>query len=116
VRADEPADRAAIDKVIATLNGPDARKAFTHNVDFRDFDRLAQMHDEPWSETTAPRIVSQRIRFITPDVALVDAANTQYGSVVMVRRVPVVLVMKREAGEWRIAAVRVMLDCAALAR
>jgi hypothetical protein len=46
----------------------------------------------------------------TADVALVDAANTQCGSIVLVRRVPVLLVMRRETGGWRIASLRLLAD------
>jgi hypothetical protein len=68
----------------------------------------------PWSEVTKPRIALHSIRFITSDVALVDAANTQYGSTILVRRVPVLLIMKRETSGWRIASVRVMVDLESL--
>jgi hypothetical protein len=44
---------------------------------------------------------------------LVDAANTQYGAVIPARRIPVLLVMKKEGAEWRIASLRVMVDLAA---
>ncbi len=57
-----------------------------------------------------PRIVIQSVRFITPEIALVDAANTQYGSTILVRRVPVLFVMKKEARDWRIASLRVLAD------
>jgi hypothetical protein len=58
-------------------------------------------------------MVIQSIRFIAPEVALVDAANTQYGAVIPARRIPVLLVMKKEGAEWRIASLRVMVDLAA---
>ena len=66
---------------------------------------MRQASDGPWSEVTAPRIVSESIRFVTPDVALVDAVIAQYGSL-LVSREPVLLLMKKQATEWRIASVR----------
>jgi hypothetical protein len=119
--ADEPVDRVAIQRVVDGLNRDDPAQGqkriaglFTDDADnqlnrLSDLDRRLLPSNEPWSEATTPRIVVQSIRFITPDVALVDAANTQYGSMILVRRVPVLLVMRREARGWRIASLRVMV-------
>lgn len=125
--ADEATDRVAIEGVIGTLNadktGADQKRIaslFTTDAD-NEFDRLAnldrrllQSSDKPWSEVTTPRIVIQSIRFISAEVALADAANTQYGSTILVRRVPVLFVMKKQAGEWRIASLRVLVDLQSL--
>jgi hypothetical protein len=102
--ADEPADRTAIAKVIASLNDGKPRPELQCDL----------LPSGPMSETTPPRIVTRAIEFITPDVALVDAENTQYGSVVPVRRVPIVFVVRREGSEWKIAATRAL--CPALAK
>lgn len=51
------------------------------------------------------RIVIEAIRFVTPDVALVDGPY-EIGDGANVRRNWTTLVMKREAGAWRIAAIR----------
>jgi len=117
--ADEAADRVAIEKVIGALNeprrGPRAKPLsalFTSDADpaelRRLFDmegRMRQISDGPWSEVTTPRMVSESIRFVTPEVALVDAAIAQYGSLSGSRE-PVLLVMKKQGTEWRIASVR----------
>lgn len=121
--AAEPADRAAIGQVVAALNTYEAGGAhqriaalFTEDADNQlhrlwDLYRcLGQSGDTPWSEMTRPRIVIQSVRLITPDVALVDAASTQYGSVIFVRRVPLLLVIRREAKSWRIASLRVLVN------
>ncbi|MGA3096435.1 MAG: hypothetical protein ABSF25_08285 [Bryobacteraceae bacterium] len=124
--ADADADRAAIERVVGALNSAQSRPGarpdsslFTADAD-NQLDRLenlnrrlSQASKEPWSETTTPKMVIQSIRFITPEVALVDAANTQYGAVIPARRIPVLLVMKKEGAEWRIASLRVMVDLAA---
>jgi hypothetical protein len=122
--ADEAADRTAIERVIGALNdqtGADQKRSLFTVDAAKDFDRLTHLDrgmlpasDRPWSEVTTPHIVVQSIRLITPDVALVDAANTQYGSTVVVRRAPVLFIMKKETKDWRIAAVRVMADLMSL--
>jgi hypothetical protein len=86
-----------------------------------DFDRLIDLHrresqyggvaigiNEVWTELTAPRVVSGRVRFITPDVAMVDGASTIRGAVTLRRSVPLLFVMRKDKGEWRITAIRVL--------
>ena len=120
--ADEAQDRAAIHNVIVAINNPAKRAGlFTRDADCGvDFDRLLDLHkrvwplgegigiDETWTELTAPRVVSGVIRFITPDVAIVDGASTIVGAVTLAGRVPLLFVMKREGTEWRISVVRVV--------
>jgi hypothetical protein len=122
-RADEAADRAAIERVITDLNvarkGKDLKpvsRLFTTDTDASNgLDRLARMDQwmrslaqKPMSEVTLPHIVPRDIRFVVADVALVDSEIAQYGSMILKQSVPVLLVMKREGTEWRIASVRVM--------
>jgi hypothetical protein len=141
--ADQLDDRASIEKVISTLNTSTVnRGAFT--VDFR-FSELTQLWSasglwtigpgtvvishEPWGEaqwvpaTALPpqaplRLVVRSVRFITSDVALVDAvtgpptaapasaAEREPYKSVAPQRVPMLLVMKREVTDWRIASIR----------
>ena len=135
--ADQLDDRADIEKVISTLNtSAVSRSAFT--VDFRVAE-LTQLWSassrwtigpgsviishEPWGEAqwvpaaVLPpqghfRLVIRSVRFITPDVALVDAvagppiAAPVPDNSVPPQRAPVLLVMKREGTDWRIASVR----------
>jgi hypothetical protein len=119
--ASEPADRADIEHLIGALNDPHATDLDRANLFTTDsqneLGRLADVDrrmvhgaGEPWSEVTTPRFVIQSIRFITADVAVVDAENTQYGSVVLAVKVPVLFVVKRETGGWRIAAMRILLN------
>ena len=109
--ADEAAERTAIEGAIGVLNdaqpGTSGRSSlFTADAD-NELDRRLQPSDRPWSEVTRPRLVIQAIRFVTAEVALVTAANIQYGSTTPVRRIPVLLVMKKE-GNWRIASLRLL--------
>jgi len=121
--ADQAQERAAIDKTIAALNDPAQRaKLLAGDVDSEvDFDRLIDLHrresqyggvaigiNEVWTELTAPRVVSGRVRFITPDVAMVDGASTIRGAVTLRRSVPLLFVMRKDKGEWRITAIRVL--------
>jgi hypothetical protein len=119
LRADQSADRVAIRKVIDSLNEPrgdsqskSLSSLFTKDADPADLDRLSNMERRmrdissgPWSEVTAPRIRSNSIRFVSPDVALVDAAITQIGALAW-RHEPVLLVLKKEGTDWRIASLR----------
>jgi hypothetical protein len=53
-------------------------------------------------------VVSERIRFVTQDVATVDGASTIDGAITLARRVPLLFVLKKVGAEWRISAVRVL--------
>jgi hypothetical protein len=121
VSASEREDRVEIERVISTLNASQATateraRLFTKDAQ-NELDRLASLDrqmvqgaDQPWSEVTTPHMVIQSIRFVTPDVALVDAVNAQYGSVNLVVKVPVLFVMKKETHGWRIAALRILMN------
>jgi len=75
---------------------------------------------EPWGEAillplagTAelinPRISSGAIRFVTPDVALAEGICVYYeGS--KTQTTPLLLVMKRDGDQWKIASVRVLAE------
>jgi hypothetical protein len=119
--AGEAQDRAAIDQVIEALNDPAQRhRLFTSDADSAvDFDHLIALHhipcapiligmDEVWIQLTQPRVASGNIRFITSDVATVDGASTIQGAITLAPRVPLLFVMRRGAGEWKIGAVRVL--------
>jgi hypothetical protein len=158
--ADEAADRAAIEKVISTLNSaPGSPGLFTDDFGdgavltslgvYRDSPRdsprdgpavtipvaapesgqptihvsvgeisMCVSHD-PMGElgpcggmdrsgsAPASRFIIQSLRLITPEVALVDAVhNREFAG--LSRRSPVLLVLRREGGVWKIASLRVM--------
>lgn len=117
--ADEAADRVAIEKALVTLNeflkAPIEKplpNLFTPDVDIAELNRLRTAHGHmrdhagrPWSEVSMPRIVSSGIRFVTADVALVDATDSQFGSLTR-RNLPVLLVMKKQGADWRIISLR----------
>jgi hypothetical protein len=111
--ADEAADRAAIDALIAALNNHTQPSSNLFTGDSADIQReLANLaaasrpSGGPLSEVSEPHITVRSVRFITSDVALVDATSDQFGSTLPVRRIPVLLILKKDAN-WRIAAVRI---------
>lgn len=60
-----------------------------------------------WSEVTAPLIGNETVRFLSSDVALVDASQSRYGSLILKESVPVTLIMKLEGGQWKIFSLRI---------
>ncbi len=98
--ADVPADRVADRTSIAqVVNSPGTAKLVSELFPAGD-------DSQALSEVTPPHIAVQSIRFLTPEVALVDATSTQFGTMILVRRVPIWLVMKKEASGWKIASMR----------
>ena len=87
--ADQAQDRAAIDKVIASLNDAKARP---------DAGGV-------WTEMSRPILVTRSVQFLSPKVARVEAARVQYGSV-MTHSVPVVILLERKRGAWKITSLR----------
>ena len=100
--ADESVDREAIRKVLAAFNDPRGRAS----VLARDAD-LAPLGRFGGQEVSQVYFEAKRIRFLTPDVAFVDATASQYGSVIMKRAMPAYFVLRRTADGWRIAVMRV---------
>ena len=47
------------------------------------------------------------IKFLSEDVAFVDARASQFGSTIMKRAMPAYFVLRRVGGEWRVAVMRV---------
>jgi hypothetical protein len=111
---DQPADRTAIETVINSLKtAKPVSVLFTADAD-SDLAQLdaaqsamAEAARQPWSEAMPPKLVIDSIRFVTADVAIVNAANRQITST-MVRRTPVLLVMRREDSGWKIASLRML--------
>jgi hypothetical protein len=100
--AADPADSEAIRRAIATFNDPGERAT----VLARDAD-LSPLLRFAGQEVSQVYFEAKSIRFVTPDVAFVDAAASQFGSLIMKRAMPAVFVLKREAGAWRISVMRI---------
>ena len=86
--ADQVKDRAAIDKVIASLNDP----------------KIQPDKDEIWSEKTHPMVVVRSVQFESSKAARVDAERIQFGSVLLRSGVPVVILLEKKRGTWKIAS------------
>jgi hypothetical protein len=124
--ADEVADRAAIEKTIGALSvAPLREDLFTADFDGRaEMARLAEtprmveadakptvvISKEPWGEATITMqgltvramsvIVIRKIRFLAPDVVMVDGVG----------RGPVLLVLKKYGTDWKIASLRILAE------
>jgi len=108
-------DRQGIEHLVAALSDSHTsieQKAGLFTKDARgEFDRLLALENgnearRPWSEVTEPYFVIRSVRFLTPEVALVDVDYRQIGSLGPMLRVPVLLVLRKEPEGWRIAAFR----------
>jgi hypothetical protein len=111
--ADGPADRKLIDTVIHALKtAKPASSLFTTDAD-SDLGRLQSMEQEMrkpaqtlWPEVGPPVLVIDSMRFLTADIALVNAVEKQIG--VGTIRIPLLFVMKREPSGWKIALLRIL--------
>jgi hypothetical protein len=109
--ADEAADRAMIESMLndRTRLAPDqfTRSAIAASefVRLTEVERTFAPSEGPFSETTEPRLRVRSIRFLTPEMALVDASINQFSST-GVRSVPVILLMKK-LRNWRVEAIRI---------
>jgi hypothetical protein len=122
-RADEVSDRGAIRDLMADLNHPDQHPLadlFTADADRAEQARLAYLvrrleeRKRPWSETATPAIIARSVRFVTAEVALVDATYAPYGAVFPGS--PMLFVLKKVATVWRIASVRELSEDSTLPR
>jgi hypothetical protein len=115
--ADDATDREAIERLIAAVNNHSKPLTDVFTADAPENERSKLSADEqPLSEVTSPRITTRSIRLITPQIALVECTNTQYGSMIMVRSTPMLLVMKKDGAQWRIACVRALRDSSGVAK
>ena len=115
--ADDASDREAIGRVIAAVNNHSKPLTDLYTADAPENERsMLSAHEQPWSEVTSPRITTRSIRLIAPRFALVECTNTQYGSVLVVRTTSMLLVMKKDGEQWRIASVQALQDPAAAAK
>jgi len=114
--ADELADRHRIESVFDELNGPDGvdpaalKKHFAPDIDPREAAQFLLVQGRaadrrPWSETTIPHLAIGQVRFVTPEVALVDATISQFGSVIS-RRDSLLFVLRKRGADWQVVSIR----------
>jgi hypothetical protein len=114
--ADDATDREAIERVIAAVNHHSGPLSDLFTTDAPENEQvILSAPEQPWSEVTSPHLTTRSIRLIAPQIALVESTNTQYGSAIMVRYTSMLLVMKKDGGQWRIACVRALPDAVGVA-
>ena len=119
--ADERADRAAIESVIRSLNSPKPPSDLFTTDAQSDLDRLKAAHGDTangvWSEvppgiswpftvSTTPVVLVDSVRFLSSDVAVANATAEAMGG--FLAKTPILLVMKRDAGTWKIAVLKIL--------
>ncbi len=106
--ADDADERAAIVGIIASLNShADSLADFLapDNVDIEvDIDPVFGT-EEQWSEVTHPQLEVRSTRILSPKIAIVEADNVQYGSLILRRSQPLLLLFRKYGGQWRIACI-----------
>ncbi len=99
-------DGAEIARVIAAFNDQSTPPSELFIPDISDVDR-AYLSPEPMSEVTRPRLDVRSIHWLTEVTALVEAGNTQFGSLIMKRNESVLVLFRKYGVRWRIACVLV---------
>jgi hypothetical protein len=87
--ADQAKDRAAIERVIASWNSAQTKRA----------------SGEVWSEMSRPVMITHSVQFLSSKVARVEASRVQYGSTAT-RSVPVVILLEKTREGWKVTSSR----------
>ena len=95
-------DGAAVRKVITAFNDPHQRQSVL--MPDADLDSLSRYRGPEMSQVY---FEVKAVRFVAPDVAVVDAAGSQYGSLTIKRSLRAVFVLKKQGDAWRVAVLRV---------
>jgi hypothetical protein len=99
-QADERTD--AVRRAIAAFNDLRERAAvLTPDADLSPLERFGGQ------EVSQVYFEARSIKFLTGDVAFVDARASQFGSTIMKRAMPAYFVLRRVGGEWRVAVMRI---------
>ena len=118
---DRPADVARIRSVIAELNkarntsdgkafsnlfSPDGTLKIGNDIVATGRVAIEKTVTKPlfWSEVTAPAIGNESVHFLSSDLALVMGTQSQYGSMILKKTIPVTILLKLEGKEWRIVS------------
>jgi hypothetical protein len=104
--ADNAIESAEIGRVIAAFNNQSIPLSDLYTPYISDVDR-AYLSPEPMSEVTRPRLEIRSIRWMTDVTALVEAGNTQFGSLILKHTESMLLVLRKYGVQWRIACVLV---------
>lgn len=104
--ADDTNERVAIVGIIASLNRQADTLSDLLAPDNIDIDPAFGTEGQ-WPEVTRPQLAVRSIRVLSPKVAIVEADNIQYGSIILRRSQPILLLFRKYGGQWRIACMLV---------
>jgi predicted neuraminidase len=102
--ADDANERAAIAGIIASLNSQADSLSDLLAPGNVDIDP-AFGTEEQWSEVTHSQLAVRSTRIVSPNIAIVDADNIQYGSLILKRSQPTLLLFRKYGSQWRIACI-----------
>jgi len=103
--ADEASGRVAITRTVAAAAKADAKTADLVTDDF-DGELVKLPAARPWCELDCPRLSLGTVRFVTPDVALVEGTASGDG---VVPGAVFIAVLKKVGENWRIASMRLVV-------
>jgi hypothetical protein len=118
--ANETTDRADIDKLIFALKDALSHrdqnavtKLLASDTNRAELSRsllnlnpgTPDSSEKPWSEFSRPVLMINSVRFPEKNIAEVETAATQYGSV-LTRSAIIVFLLKRERSGWKIESMR----------
>ena len=109
--ADESAERKAIENLVSTLNdralSPQQRAAmFTENATVEPLPSPTMDQISIFSEVTRPFVVTNSVSFLSPKLALVNAAVVQFGSIIVAKGTPLFIAVVKVGDSWRIACLQ----------
>jgi len=118
--ADEAADRTALAKLVEAFNAARVDQAAEPPAaifasDLRPAERRAliafdqALQNEAkatMSEVTHPVVRPGTIDFLSANTAVMQASSVQFGSLILMRSAPVLILARREGGRWRIVSIR----------
>jgi hypothetical protein len=104
--ADDANERAAIVGIIASLNSQADSLSDLLAPDNVDIDPVFGT-EEQWSEVTHSQLAVRSTRIVSPNIAIVEADNIQYGSLILRRSQPTLLLFRKYGRQWRIACILV---------
>jgi hypothetical protein len=100
-------------KQVASLFAPDGDLWIGNEIAGKGPEEIEGALEKPaiWSEMTAPNIQNESVRLVSDDVALVNANQAQYGSVILRKSVPITILLKYAGGRWQIVTMRLNQFC-----
>ncbi len=98
----DPAEHDAIRKVIVAFN--DLKERLHLLTDDADLTPIARFGGQ---EVSQVYFETRSIKLLNPETAFVDATASQFGSTIMKRSMPAYFVLRKVAGQWKVAVMRI---------